>query len=141
MLLEEREFHPRDIKYGTFEQIPKLWIDRNQFQQVIFNLISNAIKHCYSDPSSFQVEILGKKVDHEFVVQIRDWGPGISSEMKDIIFEEGVRTSDAIQRNITGQGLGLLVVREIIRKGMVKSTSHILKTTNRNIDFSGLGLY
>ena len=125
ILLEERGFHIRNINYGTFEKVPKIWIDRNQFQQVIFNLISNAIKHCYSDPSSFQVNIDGDKTENEFVIRVRDWGPGISAQMRDAIFEEGVRTSDAIQRNITGQGLGLWVVREIVKGhgGKVKVTS------------------
>jgi signal transduction histidine kinase/sugar phosphate isomerase/epimerase len=125
ILLEEREFSIFNINYGTFEKIPKLWVDRNQFQQVIFNLISNAIKHCYADPSSFQVEIDGTKIEGDYVIQVRDWGPGIDNEMKDAIFEEGIRTSEAIQRNITGQGLGLWVVREIVKRhgGSVRVTS------------------
>ncbi len=115
ILLKERGFNIRNINYGKFEQVPKLWIDRNQFQQVIFNLLSNSIKHCFSHPPSFQVEIEGEKFERNFIIQVRDWGPGINSEMRETIFEEGIRTPEAIQRNITGQGLGLWVVREIIK--------------------------
>jgi sugar phosphate isomerase/epimerase len=45
LLLLEREFSPYRICYGTFDDIPPLWVDRNQFRQVIFNMLSNAIKY------------------------------------------------------------------------------------------------
>lgn len=114
MLLDERGFSVDYIRYGKFEGIPRLWVDQNQFQQVIFNLLSNAIKYCFKDKKSFQVEIDGEKRGGEFAIWFRDWGPGIKAEMKELIFEEGFRTLEATERNVTGQGLGLWIVRQII---------------------------
>lgn len=130
MLLQERNFSLHNINYGLFDQIPRLWIDPNQFQQVIFNLLSNAIKHCFDDPKSFQVSIDGEKKGNKYVIFFRDWGPGIESEMREAIFEEGIRTLEAIKNNITGQGLGLWVVRQIIEahEGKVKLTNLHLPT-------------
>ena len=126
LLLEERGFSASRIHYGKFDQIPPLYIDRNQFQQVMFNLLSNAIKHCYDDPNSFEVEIQGEMKKGEYVVCFRDWGPGIAVETSERIFEEGFRTSEAIRRNITGQGLGLWVAHHIIRAhdGRITVTNH-----------------
>jgi signal transduction histidine kinase len=112
--LELRGFSPHRISYSTFDNIPKLWIDRAQFQQVVFNLLSNSIKHCYSDSDSFQVAITSKRTNNEYQIIFRDWGPGISEGMRQIIFERGIRTPEAIQRNVTGQGLGLWVVKGIV---------------------------
>lgn len=130
MLLQERGFSANRIKYEQFEQIPRLWIDRNQFQQVIFNLLSNAIKYCYDDPSSFAVEIEGEKRDKAFVIKFCDWGPGIERGLEEAIFGEGFRTPGAAKRNVTGDGLGLWVVRQVIEAhgGTIKVTKRHLPT-------------
>ncbi len=114
ILLRNRGFSQNSIRYGSFTVIPDLWIDRSQFQQVIFNLLSNAIKYCYHDAKSFQVAIVGEIEAGDFVVRFRDWGPGISREMREAIFREGIRDTNAIKDNVAGQGLGLWVVRKIV---------------------------
>lgn len=114
-LLSDRDFSKRHIVYKGFENIPHLYLDRNQFQQVTFNLLANAIKHCFNDPNSFQVEIIGEARHDEFVLRYRDWGPGIKPEFREAIFIQGYRTPEAIQRNVTGQGVGLWVVSEIVK--------------------------
>jgi len=115
LFLRERRFSVEQIKYGDFKEIPRLWVDKNQFQQVIFNLLMNAIKYAYKDPKSFQVEIKGKEEVGEYVIQFRDWGPGIAPELKEVIFEEGVRGAKSIMDHVTGQGLGLWVVRQVVK--------------------------
>lgn len=114
LLLSKRKFSTSKIRYKRFDEIPRLLIDRNQFQQVIFNLLSNAIKYSFDDPSSFQIEIVGAKQGTDFVIHFRDWGPGIEKEMEEKIFDEGFRTARAIERSITGNGIGLWVVRQIV---------------------------
>ena len=37
-LVRERRFAVGRISYSKFDQIPRLWVDRNQFQQMMFNL-------------------------------------------------------------------------------------------------------
>jgi signal transduction histidine kinase len=114
LLLDERGFSIRHITYSKFRNIPKLWVDKNQFQQIIFNLLSNAVKHCYSKPDSFKVEIASIKTNQNYLIQFRDWGPGISDNMMNILFQEGARDPKTIANNVTGQGLGLWVVSKIV---------------------------
>ena len=90
-----------------------MWLDRNQFQQAIFNLLSNAIKYAFKDPDAFRVEIEGFEID--LVIQFRDWGPGIEDGEEELIFEEGYRGKSSFENNVTGQGLGLWVVRQIVK--------------------------
>lgn len=122
-LLRERSFSAKNIRYSSFRAVPRLWVDRNQMQQVIFNLLSNSIKYGYSDPNAFQVEIEGQYEHGRYLVRFRDWGTGIEEAMKEAVFQEGVRSHNA-QSNVAGQGLGLWVVQQIIHAhdGEVKVT-------------------
>ena len=114
-VLHERAFDPQRIKIGTFENVPSLWIDRNQFQQVVFNLLSNAIKYAADAAADFAVRINGTATERDYVVRFEDDGPGIPAEMAESIFDEGVRSREASFRHVAGDGLGLWVVRKIIQ--------------------------
>lgn len=106
-----------------FQKFPPLWLDRNRFQQVFFNLLSNAIKYAYEDPGAFRVEIEG--VESDLIIRFRDWGLGIEHGQENIIFEEGYRGNNSFENYVTGQGLGLWVVRQIVRAhgGDIKVTN------------------
>lgn len=112
MLLRERKFRRDSIKVGEFKGIPQLSIDRNQFQQVFFNLLSNSIK--YADDEGFEVRIHGGKFGREYVIWYEDWGPGIHEGAEELIFQPGYRSREAMSRDVAGQGIGLFVVREIL---------------------------
>ena len=124
LLLNARGFSPRHITYRGFEKIPTLWLDRNRVQQVIFNLLSNSIKYAYDDPRAFKVEIEGINRGEYLYIHVRDWGTGIKSEEIERVFEEEFRSVTSIDMNVTGQGLGLWIVRQIIEKH--GGTVHVL---------------
>lgn len=112
MLLKERRFKRDSIHLGDFKNIPRLHIDRNQFQQVFFNLLSNSIK--YADNNGLEVRIEGGKFGSGYVVWYEDWGPGIEEGSSEIIFQPGYRAREAMHRDVAGQGIGLFVVRSIL---------------------------
>lgn len=116
LLLEERGFSKNHITYRGVERFPVLWLDRNRFQQVMFNLLSNAIKYAYNDPDYFRVEIEGIEQGAKFMILFRDWGPGIEEGMEEAIFLEEVRSKMAVEMDVTGQGLGLWIVRQIVNR-------------------------
>jgi signal transduction histidine kinase len=129
-LLRERGFAAASISYGRFEQVPRLWIDRNHFQQVMFNLLSNAIKYAFNDPGAFSIVIEGVQRGREYVIWFRDWGRGVGEGLEEVIFEEGVRSPEAVRIDVAGQGLGLWVVRQVVEAhgGRIKLTSRHLPT-------------
>jgi signal transduction histidine kinase/sugar phosphate isomerase/epimerase len=113
-ILNGRNFASDRIHYGRFDTVPKLWIDKNLFQQVIFNLLSNSIKYAYRDPKAFNISIEGWREQDRYVITFRDTGPGIPKDLAEAIFEEGIRGPDASASNVAGQGVGLWVVRQVI---------------------------
>ena len=95
-LLAERGLSEKRISYGNEEQIkryPRLFVDKNMFQQVIFNLLSNAIKYALPSAADFRVEIRAESETARSRIDFRDWGRGIAEEWKEAIFEEGTRGS------------------------------------------------
>jgi signal transduction histidine kinase len=116
LLLDNRNFKGDRITSRGFDHIPKLWLDKNRFQQVMFNLLANSIKFANPNPDMFRVEIEAVEKGKNFIIYFRDWGPGISEDDKERVFDEEYRGQNAIQSNVTGQGLGLWIVRQIIEK-------------------------
>ena len=90
----------------------KIYADRVKIGQVVTNLISNAIK--YSSTGSdiiIRCELTGKQVE----VSVTDHGVGISTENQEKLFERFYRVEDERIRNISGFGIGLYLVSEILR--------------------------
>jgi signal transduction histidine kinase/sugar phosphate isomerase/epimerase len=129
-ILHGRKFSSDRIRYGRFDTVPKLWIDKNLFQQVIFNLLANSIKYAYRDPMAFNIIIDGLRRHNHYVIKFQDTGPGIPKDMAEVIFEEGIRGSNANENNVAGQGIGLWVVRQIVEAhgGSVEVTNLSLPT-------------
>jgi signal transduction histidine kinase/sugar phosphate isomerase/epimerase len=130
MLLLEREFSPELIDtVGNFGIIPRIDIDRNLFQQVFFNLFSNAIKYAYADPEAFSVQIEADRTASDYLIYFRDWGPGIPEELWEKIFEEGFRLP-SVKDLVIGQGLGLAVARQAVEAhgGTIQVTNGYLPT-------------
>jgi signal transduction histidine kinase/sugar phosphate isomerase/epimerase len=113
-LVKERGFSTSRIEYVDFNQIPLLYVDRNLFQQVVFNLISNAVKYAFDDPGAFNVEISGAKVGSSYLIRCADRGIGVPKGYEHAVFEEGIRAPEAMERYQGGQGIGLWIVRRII---------------------------
>ena len=88
------------------------WADRRAVDQVLTNLLDNALK--YTDPGGrITVEIEGEP---EVVrVSISDTGIGIPSEHQDRIFERFYRVDKARSRSLGGTGLGLAIVKHLVQ--------------------------
>lgn len=99
------------LKLSTKNLIPcKVNADPDKIEQVLENLISNAIK--YTNEGSVEV---GFEMKEELVeVYVQDTGPGISKEHLDRLFDRFYRTDKARSRDKGGTGLGLSVVKGIL---------------------------
>jgi two-component system, OmpR family, phosphate regulon sensor histidine kinase PhoR len=86
--------------------------DGDRLQQVLFNLVDNAIKYGAADG---RVRVGGGPVDTGVEVFVRDDGPGIPSEARDRIFERFYRVDKARSRDQGGTGLGLSIVKHIVQ--------------------------
>ncbi|HSP44315.1 MAG TPA: ATP-binding protein, partial [Luteolibacter sp.] len=108
--LMEPELASRKIRVelDLAESLPPALIDSGQFQQVFYNLMRNAYQALPA--SGGRITIRSRANDYEYVISIEDNGVGISPEHMGAIFEP-YRTTKS-----SGSGLGLLIVRRIIRE-------------------------
>ncbi|NWJ44839.1 MAG: GAF domain-containing protein [Chloroflexi bacterium] len=87
--------------------------NRDQFEQVIINLVSNAIKY---SPEGAKISISTRRIDNGEKVEIRvsDQGSGIAQEHLMRIFEKFYRVETGLTRKTQGTGLGLYICKNII---------------------------
>jgi len=84
--------------------------DSNRLQQVIWNLVSNAVKFT---PSRGWVEVRLERVGCDAQIQVRDNGKGISPEFLPHVFEYFRQADGTTTRTFGGLGLGLAIVRHL----------------------------
>lgn len=84
--------------------------DPGKIEQVIDNLVSNAVKYT----SEGSISLSYSNEDGEVVVEVEDTGSGISREHLERLFDRFYRTDKARSRDKGGTGLGLAVVRSIL---------------------------
>lgn len=82
--------------------------DRLRMEQVVSNLLGNALRYAGGRPVEVEVEPL----DHRARLRVRDHGPGIAAEARAHIFERFERATSETRSG--GLGLGLYIVRQIV---------------------------
>lgn len=87
-------------------------IDEHKMQQILDNLISNAIK--YSKNNSEVMLTLTCAHDTSWVLSVSDHGIGIAKKDKKKLFREFYRGQNAVNSNITGSGIGLALVKKLV---------------------------
>ena len=85
-------------------------VDPNRMQQVLWNLISNAIKFT---PAGGQVEIRLQRLEPELLISVIDTGIGISPDFLPHVFERFRQADGSSTRNYGGLGLGLAIARHL----------------------------
>src|SRR5262245_49633553 len=86
--------------------------DRSLIHQVVRKLVDNAVK--YSD-SGGRVVVRGRAQEGEVTLEVEDGGIGIAPEHLPRIFEKFYMVDGGIARRVGGTGVGLYLVREIVR--------------------------
>lgn len=90
--------------------VPAAWIDPARFQQILWNLISNAIK---SSPEGATVRVLAKSDTDTLSLSVIDAGRGIDPEFLPFLFDRFTQSEGANRRGHGGLGLGLAIVKRI----------------------------
>lgn len=109
------QMREKDIKPTIFigSGVETAWLDRDQIDQVLDNLISNAMKYT---PEGGAISIEARiSEDRQLAISVQDNGIGIPKKDLDRIFERFYRVDKARSRNMGGTGLGLSIAREIVK--------------------------
>ena len=94
-------------------KLPKISGDRARIEQVLMNIISNALKYT---PDGGKIGIFSGSSDGNVWVRIEDTGVGIPREDLGRVFDRFYRVDKARSRESGGTGLGLSIAKEIVSK-------------------------
>ena len=100
-----------DLVFTSNQPVYMTVVDESMMEKVVDNLISNAIK--YSHPNS-RVQITLDCRTKEWVLEVKDYGIGISKKGQRKLFREFYRSENAINYKIIGSGIGLMLVRNYV---------------------------
>ncbi len=111
--IEFKENHVKIIRKNWPEKSLYIQGDRKQLKRVLGNLIDNAVK--YRDTPETLLEVSLIAASQTVHLEITDNGPGVPREEREKIFDTFFRGDQARQNPGNGSGLGLSIVREILK--------------------------
>lgn len=103
---------PVEMRLDVPKDLPKIWGDTVRIRQILYNLVSNAIKFTQQG----EVRIAAKlSDDNEMVhVSVSDTGTGIPSDHLERIFNKFHQVDNSATRKVGGTGLGLTITRYLV---------------------------
>lgn len=107
-----------------------VYADLSKLEQVLYNLIDNAIK--FSNPNS-EIIITVRKKNKRIFVSVKDFGEGIEPSHLPHIWDRFYKTDPARGKEKKGSGLGLSIVKEIVQAA--GQTIDVISTKNVGTEF------
>jgi signal transduction histidine kinase len=99
------------LKVEVAANLPQVQADEQRITQVLFNLISNALRHT---PAGGTITINAEMREDQMLVSVRDTGTGIPPEDLPHVFERFYRADRSRARSTGGSGLGLTIAKQIV---------------------------
>ena len=100
-----------ELKVSVSEDLPDLRGDANRLQEVLQNLLDNAVQYT---PPGGRIEVTASNSNKQIVITVADTGIGIPQAEQSRIFERFYRVDAARSREAGGTGLGLSIARHIV---------------------------
>ncbi len=106
-----------------------LWLDKDKFEKVIFNLLSNAFKHT---PNGKSISILAKEMQEKIEIYVVDTGNGIEEQKMDTLFQ---RFDTLASKDVShlSSGIGLSMVKELVE--LHQATIKVISKVNSGSTF------
>lgn len=98
-----------DVKMDT--ELPYINADKTKFKQILYNLVSNAIKFT---PIKGYVSISAQRIDNMLEVSVTDTGVGIATKDLYKLFQPFKQLNSYLTREYEGTGLGLVLVKKFV---------------------------
>jgi signal transduction histidine kinase len=99
-----------DLHLDVAPEVGILMMDPDRMRQVMWNLVSNAIKFT---PPRGRVDVTVRQNEEQAIVQIRDTGPGIAASFLPHLFERFRQADSSTRRSHAGLGLGLTLAKDL----------------------------
>jgi len=116
------------VEFYRGEELRNICADKTIFKQILFNLVSNAIKFT---PKHGNVTVCAHINDEMAMFEVKDTGIGISEEDQSKLFQPFTQLDSSINRQYAGTGLGLTLVKRFIElhHGNIRVESEVGKGT------------
>src|SRR5262249_52549408 len=103
--------HGIDLVAWTCPRNLSVTADRRALEQILSNLIDNAIKYASAGAT---VTLSAAQKDGEVIIAVADTGPGIAAKHLPRLFERFYRVDRGRSRDVGGTGLGLSIVKHLV---------------------------
>ena len=126
--------HNHRVTFGCQRGLPEITADRQRIEQVILNILSNAIKYT---PDGGKIDIKLTQLPKKFVrIEIADNGIGIPDDDIGHLFERFYRVEKSRTQDAGGTGLGLAIAKELVEAhgGRIAVKSALGEGTTVTID-------
>lgn len=137
-LAEEKNIQ---LGYTIPTNIPPIFCPRTWFRQIIINLLSNSLR--FTSPKGRVFVQATFKNDNDYVeISVNDTGVGIPNSEINKIFHGFYRTKPTIAEEVTGAGLGLTLVQQLVLRcgGSISVNSKVGKGSNFKISMPAVPL-
>lgn len=114
------------------KRLPTAMIDPLRLQEVVENLIANAVT--YNKPSGKVMVTIDKRDDSDFTIAVADTGIGVSESEQQQLFTKFFRSEAAAMNNTEGSGLGLYLVKSYAEEW--GGTVSVESTVNKGSTFT-----
>jgi PAS domain S-box-containing protein len=105
------------LKMDFPTELPTVYADREKLEQILTNLIGNAIKFT---PDGGDISVSARPFHenrNEVAISVRDSGIGIPEEQLNKVFDKFHQVEDSLQRSVSGTGLGLAITKGLVEAG------------------------
>jgi two-component system phosphate regulon sensor histidine kinase PhoR len=110
-MIQRQTTHKHQIELDMPEQLPVIVADEDKLDQILTNLLNNAIKY---SPNGGPITVHAKKDGDDLLFGVQDQGLGIPADHLGKVFERFHRVDNEDNRKIYGTGLGLYLVRNLV---------------------------
>jgi signal transduction histidine kinase/CheY-like chemotaxis protein len=125
---------PVEFEFDTDFTDFSLFVDPKHVQQILINLVSNAIKYT---PPKGTVSVTAHSLGSMGVIRIRDTGVGFSPELLQTMYDRFSRGTDEYSRSQEGTGIGLYIVQQLteLNNGSIEVDSEVGRGTQFSVFF------